>query len=102
MNLIINKHEYNVMYSLQAKQELEMERDLLLSKLASLEAESVENAQMKAHLTAQVKQSQNHILQLNQEAKDMNLAMDELQQKRASTITVLVLEASLIEYVSCV
>ena len=70
--------------------ELEMERDELVNKLYLLDKNLDETVQENKHLSDQVKVDKQTISQLQQEAKDLIMVREEVQQrsetvKRVST-----------------
>ncbi|KAK3105975.1 hypothetical protein FSP39_009914 [Pinctada imbricata] len=79
----MHKLESDKQELVRIKQELENERDSLLSKLVSLEAQLAEHVQKNEQMDAHLKQQENYISQMTHEAKHMNLARDELQQRSA-------------------
>ncbi|XP_022338134.2 uncharacterized protein LOC111133771 isoform X2 [Crassostrea virginica] len=69
------------------KQELECERDGLLTRLSETEKQLQNLMEDNRLLEAQVKASENYIKQLNQEAKDMMVATEALQTKHETICT---------------
>lgn len=77
----ISKLESEKTALLQMQHDLELERDELVNKLYSLDQNLQEVMQENKHLSDQVNVDKQTIVQLQQEAKDLIMVRDEVQQK---------------------